>query len=231
VLSVTFANLAYPRTCAAVQEHCLSIPFNWPAWLEADCTNVQVDMPARLARLAERHPAIMRIRAELIERLAHPAPFVSVGEERWPDVADRCEALGAGHHAEATEGLEGPFRLNRDLVMQMANAGLWRVFIARVDGALAGYCCWTHETNHEADAPLTMAHGPFYVVAAHKRHHLGLRLLEASRTAFAAAGYRVLKLHHTMHGRGARAGGLYSFLGATEYQREYIWRIGETSDG
>ena len=42
----------------------------------------------------------------------------------------------------------------------------------------------------------------------------------------AAEGYKVLMLHHTTRGRGARAGALYAALGAAEYQRLYIWRIG-----
>jgi GNAT superfamily N-acetyltransferase len=227
VLSVTFADLADPRVCALVQEHCLGVPFNWQAWCEMAPRNVQLDMPARLARLAERTPAILTIRAELIERLANPAPFVSVGPERWTDVADACEALGSAHHAEASAGIEGPYRLNRVAMRQLADAGTLAAFIARVDGALAGYCLWQHENNIEAAAQPTMAQGPFYVDPAYKRHRLGYRLLTASRDAFAAAGYKVLRLHHTMHGRGARAGALYVSLGAAEYQREYVWKIGE----
>ena len=112
----------------------------------------------------------------------------------------------------------------------LAEAGLLRVFIARIDGTIAGYCLWQHEVNVEAAAPPTMAQGPFYVAAEHRRHRLGVRLLAASRETFAAAGYEVLRLHHTLHGRGARAGRLYESLGAVEYQREYVLRIGVNAD-
>lgn len=231
VLSVRFSHLANPRACAMVQEHCLGTPFNWPLWCEMDRLNVQVAMAPRLARLAERHHRILRIRAELIERLAHPAPFVTVGEERWADVADAIDAMGAGHHAEISAGSEGAFGLNRAGMQQLADAGVLRVFVARIDSTLAGYCMWTHEVNLEAAAPPpTVVHGPFYVAPEHTRHHLGRRLLEVSREAFAQAGYRRLRLHHTMHGRGARAGKLYQSLGAVEYQREYVLPIGATLD-
>ena len=226
VLTLEFSNLAEPRACAALQEHCLGMAFDWPCWRDlADC-NVQVDMPARLGRLAERAEPIAALKAELIERLAEPRPFVTVGEERWADTADDIERLGATHYQEATEGAEGPFKLDRATLTKMADVGLWRVFVARIDGVFSGYCCWTHEFNLEAEAPPTMKHGPFYVVPEAKQHRLGLRLLRASREVLAANGYKVLRPHHTMFGRGARAGALYQALGAIEYQREYVWRIG-----
>jgi GNAT superfamily N-acetyltransferase len=226
VLPVPFDALDDPRCCAVLQEHALSMPFNWPAWRGAADVNVQVDRERRLALLTGRRPQIERLKAELVERLVLPRPFVSIGEEPWLAVADDCERMGAIHHDEAKAGAEGAFRLNREAMQQLADAGLWRVFIARVDGVLAGYCCWMHETNLEADAPRTMNHGPFYVSPEHARHKLGVRLLHVARDALAAEGYRVLRLHHTMHGRGVRAGRLYEALGAVEYQREYIWRIG-----
>lgn len=226
VLSVPFAELACPRTCAMLQEHCLGLPFDWPVWASMSQDNLQCDMPTRIARLAERRPQIMALRAELAERLATHTPFLTVGEERWSSVADKCQALGVTHHAEASAGIEGEFRLNREALAQMEAAGLWRVIIARVDGEIAGYCCWTHEVNLEAAAKPTMAHGPFYVAPQFKQHRLGMRLLAVSRKTFEAAGYKVLRLHHTMYGRGARAGRLYEAMGAVEYQREYVWEIG-----
>jgi len=141
-------------------------------------------------------------------------------------VADDIERLGATHYQEATEGEEGPFKLDRATLTKMADAGLWRAFVARVDGVFSGYCCWTHEINAEAQAQPTMEHGPFYVVPAAKEHRLGMQLLKVSREVLAANGYKVLRLHHTLRGRGARAGALYQALGAFEYQREYVWRIG-----
>lgn len=230
VLSVAFADLVDPRVCATLEEHCLSMPFNWPVWHDMACRNVQLDLPARMARLAERRPVIDALKAELAERLANPRPFVSVGEERWDDVAADVERLGASHYQEATEGAEGPFKLDRATLSRMASAGLYRVIVARIDGVMVGYCCWTHEINCEAVAEPTMDHGPFYVVPGAASFCLGTRLLETARATFGPDGYKVLRLHHTVHGRGARAGKLYERLGAVEYQREYIWRIGEASN-
>ena len=226
VLSVPFDALADPRCCAAVQEHALSVPFDWRTWRAASEVNIQVNAERRLARLAERRPAIAHLKLELAERLGAHQPFVSIGEEPWADVADDVERMGAGQHVEATEELAGIYRLNLEVLTQLAGVGMWRVFVARVDGVFAGYCCWMKETNLEETAPPTMNHGPFYAPPCFARHRLGVKMLRVSRDVLAAEGYRILRLHHTMHGRGARAGTLYEQLGATEYQREYIWRIG-----
>ena len=226
VLSVPFDALTDPRCCAVVQEHALSIPFDWRTWRAASEINIQVDAERRVARLIERRPAIERLKLELAERLDEHRPFVSVGEEPWTDVADDVERMGAVHHAEATEALAGAYRLDQTTLARLAEAGLWRVFIARVDGVFAGYCCWIKETNLEEAAPPTMTHGPFYAAPCFARHRLGGKMLCVSRDVLAAEGYRMLRLHHTTHGRGARAGALYEQLGAVEYQREYMWRIG-----
>jgi GNAT superfamily N-acetyltransferase len=226
VLSVQFSSLASPRTCAAIQRHCLGTEFDWPRWAEMDRVNIQVDMPARIQRLQERAAPIAALKTELADRLEHPRPFVTVGEERWSDIARQCEAMGAGHHAEATEGTEGPYRLDQATVAQMAEAGIWRVVVARVDSVMVGYCCWTLATNHEADGPPTMMQGPFYVLPEAARHRIGRRLLDVSRALFEAAGIKALRLHHTSYGRGARTGVLYRRMGAVEAQREYHLNIG-----
>lgn len=226
VLAVDYRELSDPRVCARLQEHCLGTPFNWPVWELADRINIQIDAPERRALLDARQGRIAELKQELAARLDCPRPFITVTEEPWAPVAMACEALGAVHHAEATESLDGSYRLDTQLIAQMDAAGIWRVFIARVDGEVVGYCCWTRETNHEADAPSTMLHGPFYVSPQFARFRLGQRLLEVSRDTFAASGVRVLKLHHTMYGRGARAGRLYERMGAVEFQREYMLQIG-----
>jgi GNAT superfamily N-acetyltransferase len=225
VMSVAYDDLSDCRTAAALQEHLLQSPFNWWAWERADRINLQLDWPARAARLAERRDAIERLKDQASVRLAFPQPFVSVGEERWEDVAEALERLGAVHHAEATEGREGQFHLQRDVMDELARRGELRVLIARVDGAIGGYCLWTRDRNIEADAPATMVHGPFYVVPGFARHCLGRRLLTASRDLFRSEGIRQLTLHHTVHGRGARAGRLYEALGAKEYRRDYLWDV------
>ena len=174
----------------------------------------------------ERRPAIDDLKAELVERLMNHRPFVSVGEEPWSTVADAVESMGVTHHAEATKAIAGDYRLDQATLARLAEAGLWRVFVARVDGVFAGYCCWMKEINLEETAPPTMVHGPFYAAPEYAIHRLGVRMLSVSRDILAAEGCRILRLHHTVHGRGAKAGALYKQLGAIEYQREYIWRIG-----
>ena len=229
VLSVPFGALVDPKWCAMVQEYALGQPFNWSAWREADEINIQVEYSTRIQRLAERRPALDKLKAELAERLAEHKPFISVGEEPWASVAEDVERMGVSHHAEATEAIAGDYRLDQKTLLDLAAASLWRVFVARIDGVFAGYCCWMKETNLEEAAPPTMNHGPFYASPCFARHRLGVKLLNVSRAVLEAEGYKILRLHHTTRGRGAKAGALYEQLGAVEYQREYIWKVGNNA--
>jgi hypothetical protein len=74
--SLRFADLASIHCRAWLWHHCLGpeVPFV-PEW-DAACaiTNIQVDMPARLARLAERRTAILACQADLRLQLKGLAP-------------------------------------------------------------------------------------------------------------------------------------------------------------
>lgn len=214
------------RTCAKLQEHLLGRAFVYQAWDAWQGSRTVIEPGPRLARLAERHDAIAALKQELRARLAEPQPFVTVGEERWADVAATVVDLGARHHAETTGGREGEYAPDMALLAAAAADGVWRAIIARVDGYVVGYCLWSAVPNHESRELPTLTQGPFYVVPEHAALKLGPKLLLASRRVFAAEGIAVARLHHTTLGRGAKLGALYAALGAVEHQREFIWKIG-----
>lgn len=150
-----------------------------------------------------------------------------IREEQWPDVARECEALGRLHHPEATAGREGTFALRHDMMEAMHNAGMLRTVLARIDGALVGYCIWHTDVSVEVMEANGMAMGPFFVHPAFPEFGLGQKMLAFSVQLFRGEGVDRLRLHHTVHGRGARAGVLYRRLGAREYQREYLLALKE----
>ncbi len=227
VLSVPFEALRYPQACAAIQAHCLpGLPFNWELWVEADRTNVQVEMPARVAVLAERAGAIARLKAEAAERTNSGRPWTLVAAELWADCAAECQAMGAAHHGEASAAFgDGVYRLDVAALARLEAAGGFRAITARVDSRLAGYCLWTNEINVEAVEAPAATQGPFYVDPAHAGLQLGRQLLARSRDVLAADGVQFLRLHHTTSGRGTRAGALYRRMGAVETKREYTLPI------
>ena len=145
-----------------------------------------------------------------------------IREEQWPDVAQECEALGRLHHPEATAGREGRFGLRHDMMMAMHNAGMLRPVLARIDGLLVGYCIWHTDVSVEVSEANGMAMGPFFVHPEFPGFGAGQKMLAFSVQLFRDEGFDRLRLHHTVHGRGARAGALYLRLGAKEYQREYL---------
>lgn len=224
VVTIPYAELDEPSNAVALHEHCLGARMYEPLWQHMLGVRVTVDRERRLGALAERAPAIAALKAERDERLACWRPWICIGEEPWHAVADAVVGLAKTHHAEAAR--EGPYQPNRALLDAWASQGMLRVFTARVDSEMAGYCMWSPEVNAEAMVPPTMVQGPYYVCPQYAQHRLGARLLEVSRKALAWQGIRRLRLHHTMWGRGVKAGALYQRMGATEYQREYLLEIG-----
>ena len=83
--------------------------FNFRDWQTAHFTNIQIDMPARLAYLAERRSQIDTLKAEvaaLTERMdrAEPVRFPRIAVERWGDVWPEAAHLGVAHSLEVNAG-------------------------------------------------------------------------------------------------------------------------------
>lgn len=147
---------------------------------------------------------------------------MTIREAKWHDVADACEALGREHWDEASGGVAGEYKLNRELMGVLEGASMLRVFVAESDaGDVVGYCIWTRDVSLETSTGNGWEMGPYFVHPAKSGACIGIKLLRHSIDAFRRDGADRVRLHHTMYGRGARLGVLYQRLGATEYQREY----------
>lgn len=152
--------------------------------------------------------------------------MIVIKEVPWPDVGDEISDLAVAHHSEATDGREGEFDLNRGLMDALHAQGFVRTVVATNNGCVVGYCIWTVDMSIEVRTLRGMVMGPFYVRPEFAAHGLGRKLMTFSRDMFAREGTQQLRLHHTVHGRGARLGRLYAAMGAVEYQREYLMPIG-----
>lgn len=145
-----------------------------------------------------------------------------IKEVLWPDVALECEELGRLHHPEATAGREGGFALNHQMMNVMHDAKMLRMFVSEVDGKIVGYCLWHKDISLEVSDLNGMAQGPFFVHPDHAREHFGEKMIRLALDTFQHEGFKRIRFHHTVHGRGAKAGCLYRRLGAVEYRREYL---------
>lgn len=64
-LSVSFADLQNEACCARLFEHCLQRPFDSGWWLGLSSRNLQIDMHARLKKMALRKAALDLLKAEV----------------------------------------------------------------------------------------------------------------------------------------------------------------------
>jgi GNAT superfamily N-acetyltransferase len=223
--SIDHKDIADPECCRVLRRYCLREPFDYEAWRIAIRTNVQVDLVARMKRLNERRANIEALKAEVADRLENPRSFVLIRFEPWAECAEECAALGAGHYDEARAGNEGEFDVNISGLQQLADSGLFYVCTARIDGRLVGYCLWSKEVSFETKAQQTAIQGPFYVLPGLTAHRIGQRLLDVSESGLQAAGFKVFDYHHTMLGRGAKAGVIYRRRGAVPHQMHYRRKV------
>ncbi len=146
-----------------------------------------------------------------------------MGEVPWSDVADELEEIGRTHWAEASGGVAGQYRLNRDLMDLMHANGMLRTFVARRDGAVIGYLIWTRDVSVECSDANGWEMGPWYAAPGAP---CGASLLRYCIDRFREEGATRVRVHHTVHGRGAKAGALFQRLGAEPYQVEYRLNLG-----
>lgn len=66
VLNVQYEALSNPMVASSLFEFCLLKPFDFAWWESFDSTNIQIDMPTRIARLQQRQGAIAGLKAEVI---------------------------------------------------------------------------------------------------------------------------------------------------------------------
>jgi hypothetical protein len=146
-----------------------------------------------------------------------------IHEVAWPDVADTLEDMGREHWAEASGGVVGEYRLNRNLLDLMHSAGMLRTIVARDDDRITGYLIWTRDVSVECTDANGWEMGPWYAAPGAA---CGGTLLRWCIDRFREEGAQRVRLHHTVHGRGAKAAVLFQRLGAKPYQTEYRLNLG-----
>lgn len=65
VLTIEYSALDDPLVCKALFEFCLDLPFDWAWWQQFHTTNIQVNMPRRLAHLAANYANLEAFKLEV----------------------------------------------------------------------------------------------------------------------------------------------------------------------
>jgi len=122
------------------------------------------------------------------------APAVCYAIERWSQVADEAQEIGAEHFAEVEYGLDPrrKWRLSAHLMSALDAIGASLIVTARVDGVLAGYFTWQITEDVESEGLLIAQQGAWFVRAAYSDYHLGLALLKLSISELKTRGVKCI---------------------------------------
>jgi hypothetical protein len=227
VRSFSFAGLCSLSSCQELFEFCLGVPFDWEWWEKWASVNVQVDVAARLKYLADNHDRIETLKRDAQQIMSEPD--IVIGPEPWESLWPEADALFAEHFGEVDGGDEPqrPYRLDDASMRAMSDAGQLRIFTARVNGELAGYCMWQISKDVESAGATFAEHGPWFVRPCFARLKLGQKLFDASLADLRSLGVRTAYPHHRLHGRGAKLGAFFRRRGAVEIQRTYSLSLAE----
>ena len=226
VKSFAFSDLGGIEACRGLFEHCLGQPFDWEWWESLASINVQVDVAERLRFLTDNRERIEALKREAAAESTRP---IVIGPERWDSLWPEIDALFADHFDEVEGELAAsrPYNLDEPLMRQMNAIGMMRIWTARVDGVLAGYCMWEVTPDVESAGAMIAQHGPWFVRKSYAHLMLGPKLFDASIAGLRAAGVRHAFPHHRLQGRGAKLGAFFRRRGAIETQRTYHMTLGE----
>lgn len=228
VRSFSFDNLRGIDVCRDIFEHCLGIPFDWEWWEGLATENVQVDVPQRVQYLidnADRIAELKRNAAQIVEK----SPAVVLGPESWESVWPEIDALFSEHFGEVEGDLveHRPYKADEPAMRALYAAGTLRIFTARVNGDLAGYCMWQVTKDVESLGLLIAQHGPWFVRKKYGHLMLGGRLFDASIADLRGLGVKIAFPHHRLQGRSVKLGAFFRRRGAVETQRTYTMWLGE----
>jgi hypothetical protein len=144
-------------------------------------------------------------------------------DELWQEVQALAEA-----HFEEVDGDVEPnrkFDIDKDLMKLIQDAGVLRIFTARIKDRLVGYYTWNVHLDVESKGLLIALMGAWYVAPGHPR--AAFDMFQVSRDHLAQEGVKCLFPHHREQGRGANIGRFFERQGAKLTQRTYTLWIGE----
>lgn len=158
-----------------------------------------------------------------------PALAIVLQLEQFAVIEQEVDALAKAHFREVDDGVEPRrhFELDSGLMTFGSKIGNLRIYTARVNEALVGYCTWNVQYDVESKGLLIATQGAWYMAPGHGR--LGLRLYKFTLDALRALGVRCVYPHHRLQGRGDidRLGPWFQHLGAKPIKIEYSLWIGD----
>lgn len=156
-------------------------------------------------------------------------PFVELSWASWDEFWPEGQELLKTEYDEYVEllGLWRQHEVDIELAKATMQAGLLYVAIARVNGAMTGYCMISIAPDLESRGNVIATQGPFWVKAQrrHKGLGLGAKLLGMCIERAKNLGANDLDLHHPIVGRGRSLAKFFQFIGAKPMNMSYRLKL------
>lgn len=134
------------------------------------------------------------------------------------DAWQEAEELSKLEYEEIEE--ERPFGPDWETLKTLNDAGLFQSFVARVDGIMVGYISWMIDFDIESKGTLIANQTQWFVKKGYPK--VGIQLFAKALEELDRIGVEFVYLHHTVHGRGARLGKLFTRKGAKLLGCNYV---------
>jgi hypothetical protein len=141
--------------------------------------------------------------------------------EKVRDVWEELDALGAAEYIEVED--ERRRVPDWDSMKALNSAGIFQVLTARVDGRMVGYFSWLIDFDMESKGTLIVNQTAWYVEPGHPI--IGVKMFDRAIEEFKRVGVEFAYLHHTVHGRGASIGRLFTKRGAELLGHTYKLKV------
>jgi len=226
-LSVRFSDLTKEATCAAVFEHCLSLPHNHAWWSALAPLNMQASMPALMRYLMAHKPQLdklvavakHRTLASISSQKSTPPDGVTFQVESVDKFLADGDHLFREHSVQIGKAPDYYRRLNFPLWRALDQSGHMQIMTARSNGRMFGYLMTVIGPSMENPSVLSSQHLTFF--GSSDFPGLGMKLQRASAAALAARGVGEVFMRAGVVGDGPRMGAVYRRQGAQEYGQMY----------
>jgi GNAT superfamily N-acetyltransferase len=120
---------------------------------------------------------------------------VRMARERVADVFTEIQPLLRAHYEEIAHFQDIPLDPNFARYCAMDEAGVLRIFTARIHDALVGYAIYAVDYALHYESSLQAIQDVLYLAPEHRNGRLGLRLIEHADVELKAEGVQVVRQH------------------------------------
>jgi GNAT superfamily N-acetyltransferase len=116
-------------------------------------------------------------------------------QERLEDVWDEAQPLVAKHWEEIAHYKDIPLAPEKEMYFGVSKLGLLRVFTARIEGKLVGYCVFFVKRNPHYSTSLQATQDILFVLPEYRKGRVGIGLIKYCDQQLGAEDVQVVYQH------------------------------------